>query len=457
MNVDLSSVTPTFLLLWIAMLLLCVIQIAIAFRSNIGILGFVPAICTMFFYLFVIQAIAVVTTLGHLTDTAYFEMGEFVALLALVGVLAGWYRGLGQVVPSPPAPFDLARAEMLWYCGILVIMIGAVASYVSLYYLRSDFTAASAYVHLLFHVAYPGLAICVYLASYDRQFRSSSNLLVLIIVSSIFIFPWIYLMRRGPTFTFLVIIIYSFYLGRPRKVNRTLILSGLAFACVTMLFFFAARDYYSEQGPWSGRRMADLDFSNVLLQKAYEEGDNEFLYNCCFIGACYEHEKYQWGTSYLSLSVHWIPRSWWPDKPPIATGWYDPLSFTDVRAYTGVLPSGGSAMTGIAESFLDFGWLTPVFWFSLGWGFGRMYRVALTNPFSCWVIVYVGMVAASHYLVTQGFAAFFVPAMCYLVLPIMIYTVVGRLGQFRPNQTKKPRPAPRISRFEGVLHSSNLR
>jgi hypothetical protein len=111
----------------------------------------------------------------------------------------------------------------------------------------------------------------------------------------------------------------------------------------------------------------------------------------------------------------------------MATGWFDPITFDDVAEVTGVMPTPGSAMTGIAETFLEFGWLTPVFWFCLGWLFGRSYRLALTRPLTFWPIVYVGLIASTHYLVTQGFSPFFVVSVFYILTPIVVYTLAGNL------------------------------
>jgi hypothetical protein len=426
-TVDLYG-SPKFWLLWLAILLICVQQGIKAVRTPTGMLGFVPVICVMFGYLFVIQAMAVATTLGNLISVDFLELGEFIALLSLIAILAGWYRGSGRAVLAPHEPVDPARGEMLWYCAISALCVGIVGEYVTFIYFFRDLASTTAYLILLFHLGYPGLAICVYLASYSQEFRSASNVLVLVILGSAFLLPWVYYVRRGPTFTFLVVLVYAFYLARPRRINRAVILSGLTFACGIMLFYVTIRDYSSEAASWSGQRFQNLSASNILLQKAYTEGDNEFLYNCCYIGTCYELDRFQWGTSFLSLSVQWIPRQWWPDKPAMATGWFDPIAFDDIFEMTGVMPSPGCAMTGIAETFMEFGWLTPVFWYGLGWLFGRAYRLALRRPLTFWPIVYVGLIASTHYLFTQGFSPFFVPSAFYVFLPIVVYTLVGNLA-----------------------------
>jgi hypothetical protein len=307
--------------------------------------------------------------------------------------------------------------------------VGIVGQYYYQISLDIDKTTPSGYLYMLFHVAFPGIAICIFLISVSSEFRSSGNILFLMIISALFILPWVYTVRRGPVFSFLIVLVYGFYLARPRLVNRAVVLGGLLSACVIMLFFLIIRDYNpSGEGSWSARQLRRVDVTNVFLKKAYDEDDNEFLYSCCVIGTCYELDRYQWGTSYLSLAMHWIPRSWWPDKPTLATGWFDPPTPADVYEATGILPSNGSAYAGVGESFMDFGWTTPIFWFGLGWGFGRLYRKSLAQGLSTWVIVYIGMIAASHYLITQGFAAFFVPACIYVAIPLGIFAISGGRG-----------------------------
>lgn len=430
----------TFWAIWLIFLGVCAHQIVWSLRSQAGILGFVPVVCTMFTYIFVIEGGAIVSSRGDHIHPAYFAMGEAVGLLCLLGLLAGWYKGLGRPVIAKSVRIAPAQGQMLWYAGVGAMMVGIFGQYYFYAAIGNDYSG-SAYLYLLYHVAYPGLAICVFLASSDPQYRSNNNILLIMALGFIMIAPWVYGVRRAPVFTFVIICIYSFYMARPRRVNRGVVLGGLAAVCVMMLFFLAIRDYVSTEGSWSSRKIQKLSASNVLLDKAYEEYDNEFIYSCCITATCYELDRYQWGTSYLSLASHWIPRSWWPDKPAIAQGWFEPATWQELREVTGIMPSNGSSYSGIGESFQDFSWFTPLFWAGLGWCFGRLYRYSLENPTSVAPILYVGMIAASHYLVMQGFASLFVPAMVYLVTPIVAYVIAGNVsGQRLARRPVRARP-----------------
>jgi hypothetical protein len=425
---------PAFWVLWLLTLLVCVHQIVRSVRTQAGTLGFVPVVCTMFGYLYLIQSAGTVISLGQRINSEFLAMGQLVALISLLSILAGWYKGCGKVVIAPPREMNRNSSQMLWYGGVTAIFIGTFAQYFYYFNFGNDYTM-SAYLSMMFHVAFPGFAICTYLASYDWEYRKASHVLVLLALGAIFLLYWVYFARRGPTFTYLVVVVYGYYLARPRAVNRVVVLSGLGIACVAMLFLVMIRNYTGE-GSWTAERLQNVSVSNVLLTKALQEGDNEFLYHCCAIATCMELDRYQWGTSYLSLTMHWIPRQWWPEKPALATGWFDPPTTQDIYEVTGVLPTVGSAITGVAESFSDFYWLTPVFWFAIGWCFGWLYRHTLLYPMSIWAILYVGLIAATHYLITQGFAAFFVPACIYVAIPIGIFTVSGAHRAFGPKKFK---------------------
>ncbi|MFO0807404.1 MAG: O-antigen polymerase [Gemmataceae bacterium] len=417
-----------FWMLWLATLLVCTHQMIRSMRSPITILGFVPVVCTMFGYVYVVQAAGVATALSHRIRPDYLALGQLVVLASLIGLLYGWHLGCGRLGAPPPVRLNPARSRTLWYFGVGAMMIGIAGQYSFLSIYGNEFSA-SAYFYLLFHVAYPGLAICVYIASSDPDYRQGNNVLLLLALSFLLMVPYVYSVRRGPTFTFIVVAVYSFYLARPRRVNRGVILGGLLAAGVTMLLFVTIRDYSNTGawGSWGSDRFQNATIDNVLLKKAYEEDDNEFLYNCCIIATCYELDRWQWGTSYLSLMSHWIPRQWWPDKPKLATGWFDPPTWDELYDVTGVKPTLGSTYSCVGEAFQDFSWFAPLFWFAIGQIYGRFFRLAVRHPSSVFPFLYIGLIACSHWLISQGFAAAFVPAVCYLAVPIAIFAVTGNL------------------------------
>jgi hypothetical protein len=448
MFVDTSQNMP-FWASWFAGLVICVHQTVHAFRRRESVLGIVPAVCLMYGYFYVLQSGMVGLYISDRVMPWILAVGQFAALISLVGFLVGWYKGVGAVrIVKRSEP--LADPQSLFYVSVGAIVVGLIGMY-SFFYSGADFTSTdawvsnSAYWYLLFHVAYPGLTICVYLASSDERYRQASVVLLLTVLSVLMMYHWVYYARRSPVFSFLVVVIYGFYLARPYRVNRVVVISGLITAGLIMLLFFTIRDYSSEGASWSGKRLNRITATDVLLSKTYMEEDNEFLYNCAVSATCVQLDRFQWGTGYLSLFTHWIPRQWWPDKPRLGQGWFDPVSWPEISECTGVHLTPGATYSGVGEAFQEFGWFTPLFWATLGWLVGRLYRFAILRPNSVAIPSYVGVVAVSHHLIAQGFAAAFVPGMCYILLPVFLYAVTGNL-KTSPSPVRRPvRRAPGLA------------
>src|SRR5688572_5935434 len=106
------------------MLGVCAQQLVWSLRTPAGILGFVPVVCTMFTYIFVIEAGAIVSSRGDHILPSYFALGEAVGLLCLLGLLAGWYKGLGRPAIAKAVQIDPARGQMLWYAGVGAMLVG---------------------------------------------------------------------------------------------------------------------------------------------------------------------------------------------------------------------------------------------------------------------------------------------------------------------------------------------
>jgi hypothetical protein len=82
--------------------------------------------------------------------------------------------------------------------------------------------------------------------------------------------------------------------------------------------------------------------------------------------------------------------------------------------------TSGAAIGGAAEAYQQFSWFVPVFWFALGWTVGRAYAHAYHNPTTAGQILYVGLISVTHWLVSQGFFACFVPMTFFTVVPLAV-------------------------------------
>jgi hypothetical protein len=122
-----------------------------------------------------------------------------------------------------------------------------------------------------------------------------------------------------------------------------------------------------------------------------------------------------WGRRYLTvLLVRPVPRSLWPTKyadaaqflgiPSIDQLEKDPR-LTDFGSTLGWAGAVGSAPGGIFDLWLEFSWGYLFAVFAAGWGFGRIWRNALTRG-GFWLALYALMTALSIFFIMQGLAAF---------------------------------------------------
>src|SRR5438876_8287150 len=118
-----------FWALWAATLVVIVHQTIKASTSTTGILGFVPPLCMMFAYFYIVQAGIVAISLSDRLTPTYLALGQAVALLSLIGALWGWYKGSRGSVRSDPNERVIENPQALWYLGIITILIGIVGEY----------------------------------------------------------------------------------------------------------------------------------------------------------------------------------------------------------------------------------------------------------------------------------------------------------------------------------------
>lgn len=436
-----------FWFLWLCTVVVIAHQLVKSASSQQTILGFVPPFCMMFAYFYIVQAGIVATSLSDRISPEFLALGQLVALLSLIGGLWGWYRGSAGSIRVDTREKSEDNPQTLWYLALGAIVIGLIGQYTlfSSGFLQQGQLATgevSGYWYMLFHVAYPGLAIAIALVSRRPEFRTGGPALLLIVLSFLLMYPWIIAARRGPLFPFVVVVIYSYYLMRPQLVNRAVVIGSLAAAGVAMLLLFTIRDYTNTSIiKFNEERLRQATAMDIITGKAYEESDNEYLYHCVYVGSYMETDRFQWGTSYLSLMTHWIPRSWWPEKPALAQGWLDPLSKEEMFAITGVWVTTGAAAGGVAETFVNLAWFTPLGWAAIGWMMGRVYLFGRRHPNRVGPMIYVGMLAGLHWLISQGFGAAFVPIAIYVTVPILIYAIAGKR---RAAIRTAPRPVVRM-------------
>jgi hypothetical protein len=145
------------------------------------------------------------------------------------------------------------------------------------------------------------------------------------------------------------------------------------------------------------------DMSTVT--SSVDEG-NEYIFGTGCVAASRVTNKCYWGRRYLAqVTVRPIPRQIWPTK-------YEDTGLGDLLQNAGVAGRGlmavmgwgevpGAAASMVADLWVEFSWLELPVAFLLGWGFGRVWRLGVTEM-GFWMTEYVILCILSVYFVSQS-------------------------------------------------------
>jgi hypothetical protein len=413
-----------FWFLWACTVGVCLAAIIQSWRSPIDFLGLPLVGCVIWLYFYGYLSYSALTKLSVMViadqPASTWEVGQLVALLALIGLLLGWYTGRRQVRRLDRGlPVPQYRYGRLWVLGITCLLVGIAAHRLFLAKEVSDREGTSAYWYLLFHLEYPGAALCVFVLTRARAERAWYRVALLALLIGFAMYPHVLNARRGPLYPMIVVLLYTVPLCARARPHRLAILGGLVTTGFVMLFFVTARPYIYHQGTW-GDVMQNVSVDQVVTDKASRIEDNEFVYNCLLIATLRETGTYQYGTGYLALLTHWIPRQLWPDKPSQGQGWF-PIALDRTEEVTGWSLTGGASAGGVAEVFNQLGWFSVLFWFFLGRVAARISAGALGSSDPKYAISLLGLLCAAHWMISQGFAEAFVPGMIYQLVPLLCF------------------------------------
>ena len=421
-------------LFWASFAVLITILVVIvvkAVRRPVFLLGWPLVIGLMWLYFFGYMAYQAALHLrSSIPDAFTLGLGEFVALLCLIGLLCGWRQSLQYPArPSPQSP--RYRTQTIWWIGMFWTAIGAVGTY-SVHALwvaaeargeRLNLAQLSGYQVLLFHVGYPGLAMSLWAALRSRGSRRVFYFGGLLVAAAIFIFPYIGAARRGPIFPLLAIFVFLPPLVLKRRPKPAVVLGGLGLSGLLMLAFVTVRQP-GLMGKWT-HAVQVLTPEDVLVSRTLAVVENEFVNTTYTIATVFDNGKYQYGTGHASLVLHWIPRSVWPDKPALAEGsysWKELYADVNAKARRPLL-GFGAAIGGVADSFVQYGFLAPLYWYALAFIVARLFLRALASDDPRWQLSYLGVICATHWLVSQSLGEAIVPAAAYQAIPMISFAL----------------------------------
>jgi hypothetical protein len=400
--------------------------------------------CAMWAYFYGYMAYDAKIGMPEYLGNGISNVGQLMPLLCLSGVIAGWSLGIRGRAPRVPENRAYPYFK-LWLAGIFFLLVGSAGAYSVMRAAASgnlNYQDSSGYWILLFYVGYPGLAMTVWaLFRIEASWRVYLWIVTLLALLA-FMFPHVVDARRGPLFPAIIILLLVPPMARRRSPNPLIFCGGLAAAGLVMLLFLQVREVTYNGGTWS-EAMHHLDVAAAVEEKVEQPEDNEYINNCQLIGTIYQNGKYQYGTGHMSLLWHWVPRAVWKEKPTLGEGSYSfDEMFDDVEAATGFrLLGAGAAAGGVADTFVQYGIFCPLFWLALSWGMGTVYVRARMGNSPRWLFCYVGFICASHWLVSQGLAAAFVPGMFFQAVPFVVFLVLDPFYRRRYRVAARRLPA----------------
>lgn len=410
-----------FWFFWILTASLCGWVFVEAFRKPLKLLEWPFMASVMWAYFYVYMSYDAKTTLGDFVDE-YEVIGQFTALLGFLFLLLGWKTGFKKA-PNRKAKSSYPNIHWMLLIGLFFLLLGAYGGNTVAADIkegRNVLQESSAYWYLLFYVGYPGLALAVWAAS---KWHGGYQYLVWAAIAAslvIFLYPHIERARRGPTFPVAIVLLLVPALARRKAPNPLLFVTVLGGTGLVMISFLSIRGIIYKGGTWA-EALTQLDVGHSISSRGKNIYDNEFVNHCHTIATLADNGKINYGTGHLGVLLHWIPRSLYKEKPFLGGGQFcsfDEL-FNDIERHCGVYLLGGSGASnaGVADSFFQYGWIFPLFWYALGWLFARVYHKGFAANNARWSLTYVGIMCASHWLISQSLPSAAVPCLVFIVVP----------------------------------------
>jgi len=388
----------------------------------------------LFGYVYVYMAFSVATSLRIILFDRDLFLGQFVALLCLVGGIMGWRKSIKPFSAlSAPANSQIRsyRGNLPFWIGCLFMLIGLYGSYktsVHAQQAKGNFNVtASAYIYLIFYLGYSGMMLCLQHLYTRKYSRGSPYWAIFVVAALLFFAPYIIHMRRGPLFAFVVIVLFSYFLLKRRAPRPAVMFGSLFVVGVTMLMLLQVRLQQRDGLSWESIFNFDT-FYKALVARNTKVNDNEFLNSIQMTGVVFDVGRYDYGTGYISMPLNAIPRQLWKDKPGIGIGIVDPARaiYPAIQGkYRMTLLGYGAAPGIVADSFFEFGFLCPLFFYGFGYVVGRFYRRFITTRSEAAFICYIGAVACSQWLIVQQFSQCVVPY-CFFVVPGALTIILVR-------------------------------
>ena len=161
--------------------------------------------------------------------------------------------------------------------------------------------------------------------------------------------------------------------------------------------------------------------------------DNEYYNHCLLVAADLQTGCYQYGSTHYAVLLNWIPRQLWADKPQRNQGLFPSAMH--------MLPGGrqhnlghGGAWGPVADSFDNYWFFFPIFWFLIGYGVAALFVRGFIENSLRWKMHYVGVLCATHWFIAQCLPEAFVPGMIYQAAYFLAFRFAAVRSDHEPDQ-----------------------
>ncbi len=287
---------------------------------------------------------------------------------------------------------------------------------------RAAFTTGNGYSTLFISL----LPISVYF--YIGTFNFKNNMLKKIILISLVLFTFIILTTLGGRkssleFVIFCIIIWNYKIGKIKNLKKKiLLLSPLAiFYMIAIPILRTSQDimgYITDIGGFSKEVLSNL--TSIITEVSYV-GHYLFIINY------FDNHEFWLGKTFKDLFFVVIPRSFYPDKPPVDDGVYvkslvEGMNIAPNAPYTTLYKSSLPPET-FGNMYLNFGFIGVLIgMFLLGLIFRQSYEYMIKNEYNLFSILIYANIIISFQLSNLRITQFFSDLLLYMILFSVFFT-----------------------------------
>jgi hypothetical protein len=320
------------------------------------------------------QAVSLIRFPGPAPETAIRSVLLMSCLCLGASVVGYLLKPIPFIMRSVVRPLSFNR---LFHVGILFIACGFVFNYllggVQVEYSEKGGMTGIGTIYLFFgQLIFPGFCICLFQALVRPNFLAISMALI----GAFIPLQTIVGGRREPAAMFVLMLAMGLFFLKRIKPWRWMILGAALFAMLAIPATGTYRGLQSEKD-WQG--ISQIDLVGNFKSFVNDESTLELRNAAMMMEGTKRSGNYQYGKGYWNhLVFRFVPGQFVGNNLKSALMFEDQTAATeDATAIMGYDIPSGATITGMGDSFQQFGWFGCLFFAVLGWFFRSLWQAAL--------------------------------------------------------------------------------